>query len=100
MIAHTHGRERTSVHPSRSSASTVVRTGASPRGRGRRRTSRAADARKVAASSANATPGPIPSTSAVASAGPRNSATVSSVPNAALAGWISSSETDCGTRPV
>ena len=44
--------------------------------------------------------GPTPSTSAVASAGPANSATVSSVPSAARALWISSSGTVCGTSPV
>ena len=54
----------------------------------------------MAASIANANPGLTPRASAVASAGPTNSATVSSVPNAALAGWISSSGTVCGTRPV
>jgi hypothetical protein len=42
----------------------------------------------------------MPSTSAVASAGPANSAIVSTVPNAARAGWISSSGTVCGTSPV
>ena len=36
----------------------------------------------------------------MASAGPANSATVSSVPSAARAGWISLSGTVCGTSPV
>ena len=100
MITHTHVRERTSAQPSRSSVSIVVRTAGAPRARGRSRTRNAADTRKVAASIANAKPGPTPSTSSVASAGPTNSATVSTVPNAAFAGWISSSGTVCGTRPV
>ncbi len=60
----------------------------------------AAETRKVSASSVNAQPAPRPSTSAVASAGPANSAMVSSVPVAARAGWISSSGTVCGTSPV
>ena len=77
-----------------------MRTGGSPRSRGRSRIRNAADTRKVAASNANAQPAPTPSTSAVASAGPTNSATVSSVPSAARAGWISVSGTVCGTSPV
>ena len=99
-MTQTHVCERTSVQPSRSSASTVVRTARSPRSRGRSRIRNAAETRNVAASSANAQPAPTPSTSAVASAGPTNSATVSSVPSAALAGWISLSGTVCGTSPV
>ena len=91
---------RTSVQPSRSSASTDVRSTGSPRRRGLRRTRKTAETRNVAASSANAHPAPTPSTSAVASAGPANSAIVSTVPNAARAPWISSSGTVCGTRPV
>ncbi len=100
MITHTQARARTSDHPSRSSLSTVVRSATIPRSRGRSRTRKAAETRNVAASIANAKPGPTPSTSAVASAGPVNSATVSTVPNAAFAGCSSSSGTVCGTRPV
>jgi hypothetical protein len=59
-----------------------------------------AETRKVAASSANAQPAPRPSTSTVASAGPANSAIVSTVLPAALASWIISSGTVCGTSPV
>ena len=91
---------RTSVQPSRSSASTVVRSPCSPRSRGRTRIRNAAETRNVAESIANAQPGPTPSTSSVASAGPVNSASVSTVPIAAFAGWISSSGTVCGASPV
>ena len=68
----------------------------SPRSRGRTRARKMAETRKVTASIANAQPAPSPSTSAVASAGPANSAIVSSVLPAALASWISSSGTVCG----
>jgi hypothetical protein len=49
---------------------------------------------------ANAQPAPSPSTSAVASAGPANSAIVSTVLPAALASWIIASGTVWGTSPV
>jgi len=44
--------------------------------------------------------GAEPSTSAVASAGPANSATLPNIVVTALASWISSSGTVCGSRPV
>ena len=71
-----------------------------PRSRGRTRTSSAALTRNVAASIANAAAGLKPSTSSVASAGPANSAMFWNIPVTALASWISSSGTVCGSRPL
>ena len=85
IVAHTHARERTSAQPSRSSASTERRAPRPRRARrGRTRVRNAAETRNVAASSANAQPAPTPSTSAVASAGPANSAMVLTSAVAAL----------------
>ena len=71
----------------------------SVRRRGFTRARNAALARNVAASSANAQPAPAPSTSAVASAGPANSATLLVIVVTAVACWMSSSGTVCGSRP-
>ncbi len=100
-VAHTHVRERTSRKPATRSARIEAGEGAAAaRSRGRTRASSAALTRNVAASRPNAAAGLKPSTSTVASAGPASSATFSNISVAALASWISSSGTVCGSRPL
>ena len=78
----------------------AVAASGAPRSRGRTRTSSAALTRNVSASMPNAAAGLKPSTSTVASAGPANSAMLPNIVVTALASWISSSGTVCGSRPV
>ena len=68
--------------------------------RGRTRTSSAALTRNVSASRPNAAAGLTPSTSAVARTGPANSARLFVVDMTALASWMPSSGTVCGSRAV
>src|SRR5438874_13132210 len=76
IVTHTHGLERTSLKPARSSSRTGAPPTASWRARGWMGISSAALSTNVAASNANASPAPTPSTSAVASAGPSRKARV------------------------
>ncbi len=79
IVTHTHERERTSRQPTRSSESNGSAGGASPRTRGSIRSNSAALSANVAASRAKASQAPIPSTIAVASAGPAMNATLAVV---------------------
>ena len=100
ITTHAHWRDRSSRQPIASSARSGWRSARSPRERGRTRASSSALITNVSASTANAQPAPRPSTSAVASAGPRSSLAFCTTDTAALACWRSSSGTVCGIRPV
>ena len=115
-VAHTQARERTSAKPARTSlhmaragraggrglpaGAATAAASVDMRSRGRRRTISAALIRNVAASRPKAAAGLKPSTSTVASAGPANSARFWNIVVTALASWISSSGTVCGSSPA
>jgi hypothetical protein len=109
IVTHTHVRERTSRQPSRRSRSTELDSAAAPptgpsatvaTGWGWTRIVSSALMTNVAASSANASPAPTPSTSSVASAGPMRNARFAIVSVVAFASWSSSAGTVWGMRPV
>jgi hypothetical protein len=110
IVTHTHVRERTSRQPSWRSWSTdgdsaatpgpAATTGRAATGRGWTRIVSSALTTNVAASSANASPAPTPSTSTVAMAGPMRNARFAIVSVIAFASWSSVAGTVWGMRPV
>ncbi len=104
IVTHTHVRERTSRQPSwrsrRTDGDCVSSTGPAATGRGWTRIVSSALTTNVAASSANASPAPTPSTSSVASAGPMRNARFAIVSVVAFASWSSDAGTVWGMRPV
>jgi len=104
IVTHTQVRERTSRQPSWRSRSTEGESDSSPgaaaNGRGWTRIVSSALTTNVAASSANASPAPTPSTSNVAIAGPIRNAMFATVSVIAFASPSSGAGTVWGIRPV
>src|SRR3954454_14863052 len=96
MLAHTHVRVLSSLHPARRSSTTPAVAGAGrPAGR-RSRARVVAETANVPASSANTIQGPIPATSIPASAGPTAKATLGD----ALIHWLACCRRPAGALPA